>query len=120
VPGAVLTGLLDAVGVMPGALDDAEIRALAPLVQVLQAGDICDDAFKRPLLIRGGQIIDPAADDADGPLEFHPVGIDARSGRGGADQRAYSVVREQVAQISCLPCPVTGTAGSSPGRGDGA
>jgi len=40
VPLAVVAGFLDAVGVVAGALDDAGIGALAPLVQVLAAGDV--------------------------------------------------------------------------------
>src|ERR1700674_1625749 len=39
----------------------------------------------------------PAADDADGPLELDPVGVDARGGGGCADQGADGVVGEQVA-----------------------
>ena len=54
-PGAVLAGFLDAVVVVAGALDDAGIGALAPLVQVLRAGDVGDDAFERPLPVRGGK-----------------------------------------------------------------
>ena len=53
VPGAVLAGLLDLVGVVPGALDDAGIGALAPLAQVPGAGDLGDGAFEGTPLIRG-------------------------------------------------------------------
>jgi hypothetical protein len=37
---AVVAGFLDVVGVAAGALDDAGIGALSPLVQVLAAGDV--------------------------------------------------------------------------------
>jgi hypothetical protein len=39
VAGAVLAGFPDAVGVAAGALDEAGIGTVAPLVQVLRAGD---------------------------------------------------------------------------------
>ena len=49
VAGAVLAGFLDAVGVVPGAFDDAGVTALAPLIEVLRAGDgghdAAEDAF---------------------------------------------------------------------------
>src|SRR5258706_15839135 len=38
-----------------------------------------------------------AADDADGPLELDPVGVDAGLGGGPADQGGYGPVGEQVA-----------------------
>jgi hypothetical protein len=59
-----------------------------------------EDAF---LLLRGkGRWFGgPAADDADGPLEFDPVWVDARLGRGPADQGADRVAGEQVAVVSC-------------------
>jgi hypothetical protein len=37
---SAVAGFLDVVGVVAGALDDAGIGALAPLVQVLAAGDV--------------------------------------------------------------------------------
>src|SRR5450755_5132363 len=39
----------------------------------------------------------PAADDADGPPELDPVGVDSGAGGGCADQGADGVVGEQVA-----------------------
>src|ERR1022692_4460879 len=39
----------------------------------------------------------PAAGDADGPLEFDPVGVGARFGGGPADQGRQGVMSEQVA-----------------------
>jgi hypothetical protein len=39
----MVAGFLDVVGVMAGTLDDAGIGAVAPLVQVLAAGDIGRD-----------------------------------------------------------------------------
>jgi hypothetical protein len=48
VAGAVVAGSFDAVGVVPGALDDAGAGALPVLVQVLPAGDVSYD------LIQGG------------------------------------------------------------------
>jgi hypothetical protein len=53
VPGAMLAGFLDLVGVVPGALDDAGIGAFAALVQVPGAGDLGDGAFERALPVRG-------------------------------------------------------------------
>jgi hypothetical protein len=40
---------------------------------------------------KGRRVVDPAADDAYSPLEFHPAGIDAGGGGGGADQGADRV-----------------------------
>jgi len=45
VPLAVVAGFLDVVGVVAGSLDDAGVGALAPLVQVLAAGDVGLDLF---------------------------------------------------------------------------
>ena len=53
-PGAALASFLDAVGVVPGALDDPRVAALAPLVEVLRAGDRGYDAAEGALaLVRG-------------------------------------------------------------------
>jgi hypothetical protein len=40
VPLAAVAGFLDVVGVVAGSFDDAGIGALAPLVQVMAAGDV--------------------------------------------------------------------------------
>ena len=40
---SAVAGFLDVVGVVAGALDDAGIGALAPLVQVLASGDVGRD-----------------------------------------------------------------------------
>src|SRR5262245_10697397 len=40
---------------------------------------------------------DPAADGADRSFELHPVRVDARAGRGGANQGADRVVGQEVA-----------------------
>ena len=95
--GAVVAGFLDAVGVVPGALDDAGVAAVAPLVQVLSAGDVGYDPGEDALaLVRGkSRVGDPAADDADGALELDAVRVDAGRGGGGADQGADRVVGEQ-------------------------
>jgi hypothetical protein len=53
VPGAVLAGFPDRVGVVPGALDRAGVGALAAGVEVMRAGDLGDSAFERSLLVRG-------------------------------------------------------------------
>ena len=54
VAGAVLAGFLDAVVVVAGALDDAGVAALAPLVEVPRAGDGGHDAGEDALaLVRG-------------------------------------------------------------------
>jgi hypothetical protein len=54
VAGAVLAGFLDGVMVVAGALDDAGIAALAPLVQVLRVSDGGHDAGEDALaLVRG-------------------------------------------------------------------
>src|SRR5258707_1434909 len=45
----------------------------------------------------GRRVGGPAADNADGALEFDPVGVDARFGGCLADQGADGVVGEQVA-----------------------
>ena len=51
---AVLAGFLDAVGVVPGALDDAGVAALAFLVELARVGDVGHDAFEELfLLVRG-------------------------------------------------------------------
>jgi hypothetical protein len=56
VPGAVLAGFPDRVGVVPGALDRAGIGALAARVEVARAGDLGDSAFEGAfLLVRGGK-----------------------------------------------------------------
>jgi hypothetical protein len=44
-----------------------------------------------------GRASGPAADDADGAQEFHPVGVGVGFGGGPADQRRDGVVGEQVA-----------------------
>ena len=52
--GAVVFGFLDAVGVVPAALDDAGVGALAALVQVAGAGDVRHHAGERQVaLVRG-------------------------------------------------------------------
>ena len=53
VAAAMVGGFLDAVGVVPGALDDAGIGAFAAFVQVPGAGDLGDGAFERALPVRG-------------------------------------------------------------------
>jgi hypothetical protein len=54
VPGAVLAGFLDAVGVVPGALDDAGVGPLAPFAEVLGGRDGGQDAGEGALaLVRG-------------------------------------------------------------------
>jgi hypothetical protein len=55
VPGAVLAGFPDRVGVVPGALDRAGVGTLAARVEVSRAGDLGDDAFEGAPLIRGGK-----------------------------------------------------------------
>src|ERR1022692_2367158 len=54
VAGAVLAGFLDGVVLGPGALDDAGVAALPPLVQVLRVCDAGHDAGEDALaLVRG-------------------------------------------------------------------
>jgi hypothetical protein len=53
VPGAVLAGFPDRVGVVPGALDGARVGALAARAEMARAGDLGDDAFEGLPLIRG-------------------------------------------------------------------
>jgi hypothetical protein len=51
---AVLAGLLDTVGVVPGSLDDARVAAFAFLVELPRVGDAGHDAVEEPLpLVRG-------------------------------------------------------------------
>jgi hypothetical protein len=109
VAGAVLAGFLDAVGVVPGAFDDARVGALAPPAEVLGGGDLGHDPVQDALaLVRGeSRVVGPAADNADGLLEFHPVRVDAGSGGGSADQRADRVMGEQVSP-DLLPHHVRG------------
>jgi len=52
VAGAVLAGFLDGVVVVPGALDDAGVAALPPLVQVLRVCDAGHDAGEDALALR--------------------------------------------------------------------
>lgn len=53
-PGAVLAGFPDRVGVVPGALDRTGIGALAARVEVARAGDLGDSAFEGAfVLVRG-------------------------------------------------------------------
>jgi len=40
VPLAVVAGFFDVVGVVAGSLDDAGIGTLAPLIEVMAAGDV--------------------------------------------------------------------------------
>jgi hypothetical protein len=53
VSGAVLAGFLDRVGVVPGAFDGARVGALAAGVEMARVGDLGDDAFEGPPLVRG-------------------------------------------------------------------
>src|SRR5450631_1825272 len=46
---------------------------------------------------KGRRVGGPAADDADGALEFDPVRVDAGFGGGPADQGRQGVMGEQVA-----------------------
>lgn len=56
VPGAVLAGFPDGVGVVPGALDGAGVGALAAGIEMLRAGDLGGDASEGAfLLVRGGK-----------------------------------------------------------------
>ncbi len=51
---AVVGGFLDAVGVVPGALDDAGVAPFPSLVEVLRAGDGGRDTVQDALaLVRG-------------------------------------------------------------------
>lgn len=52
-PGAVLAGFPDRVGVVASALDGARVGALPARVEVPRGGDLGDDAFEGPLVIRG-------------------------------------------------------------------
>jgi hypothetical protein len=89
VAGAVLAGLLDAVGVVLGALDDTRVAAFPFRVELPRVGDGGHDPVKELFpLIRGKSRVISPADDADGPLELHPVRVDAGVRRGGADQGA--------------------------------
>ncbi len=55
VTGAVLAGFPDPVGVVAGALDDAGVAALAPLVEVLRGRDGGHDAVEDALLLVRGK-----------------------------------------------------------------
>jgi hypothetical protein len=55
VPLAAVAGFLDVVGVVAGSLDDAGIGALAPLVQVMAAGDVGLDLVQDVLLLVRGE-----------------------------------------------------------------
>src|SRR5882724_11649129 len=46
---------------------------------------------------KGRRLRETTAHEADGALEFHPVGIDVSLGGGAADQRADRVMGEQIA-----------------------
>jgi hypothetical protein len=83
----MLAGFLDAVGVVPGSLDDAGIAAFAFGVELSRVGDVGHDAVEDQfLLVRGKSRVIGPADDADGPLELDPVGVDPGVRGGGADQ----------------------------------
>ena len=101
-PDAVVAGSLDAVGVVPGALDDPRVGPVAARrVEVAAARDAGHDPVQSALPLLRGKA-GPAADDADGALELDPVRV--HPGRGGrlADQGADGVVRQQVA-VDLLP-----------------
>lgn len=77
--GALVAGLLDAVGVVAGSLDHSRVGPVAALgVEVLLAGDVGHDSGEDALLVFRGKcrrVGGLAADDADGALEFDPVGV---------------------------------------------
>jgi hypothetical protein len=92
VAGAVVAGALDAVGVVAGSLDHPRVGPVAALgVEVLFPDDAANTrtAARMRCCCSGGKgrrVGGPAADDADGALEFDPVGVDAGFGGGLADQ----------------------------------
>src|SRR5580658_5024911 len=82
--GAVVAGPLDAVRVVAGSFDDPRVGPVPALeVEVLLAGDAGHDRGEDAFLVlrgKGRRVGGPAADDADGPLEFDPISWRTMSG----------------------------------------
>jgi hypothetical protein len=86
----------------------AQHRLIMLRVRADVGHDRGEDAF---LVLRGeGRRAGGPADDADGPLEFDPVRVDARFGDGPADQGRQGVMSEQGSWASA---PSRGLAGTS-------
>jgi hypothetical protein len=90
----VVAGPLDAAGVVAGSFDDPGVGPVPPLgVEVLVVGYVSHDRDQDAFLVlrgEGRRAGGPAADDADGPLEFDPVGsmpLRWRPGRSGPTGR---------------------------------
>jgi hypothetical protein len=99
VAGAVVLRFLEVVSTGAPALDGAGVGAVpAAGVEVPLPRDLLPDLGEERLSpLRGESRADGPADDADGPGEADPVGVDPGGGGGVADQRADRPAGQEVA-----------------------